>query len=246
MSTTYPQFPATTFPDSIQAIAQFVDITASDANNIAQFKEQYLAGDYDTAMTFLQAIPNYQNKTLTASKLNQIADTVQALEQFYGSDITSIITQKQAEWQAIIDQFTYRGNWASATAYKKNNIVGYYNTNRGRTYLYIATRENTNVAPVGAVTPAWVQLTIEGIRGSASPTGTFQFNWENDMAYVANDVVSHNNSWWVALSGNTNQEPSSTSSYWSLILSLEPKQYQISATTPADIADGGWYGKIVQ
>lgn len=246
MSTTYPQFPATSFPDSVQVIAQFVDITASDAPNLKLFQEAMEEGNITQAQTYLQQIPNYQNKTLTAAKLNQISDTVQALEQFYGSDITNIITQKQAEWQAIIDQLTYRGNWSSSTAYKKNNIVSYYNTNRGRTYLYIATRDHTNVAPVGAVTPAWQQLTIEGIRGSASPTGTFQFNWENDMAYVANDVVSHNNSWWVALSGNTNQEPSSTSSYWSLILSLEPKQYQISATTPDGIADGEWYGKIVQ
>lgn len=247
MSITYPQYPATTFPDSFQAIEEFLDITPADANNLINFQTNYLAGNTQVAQTFLQAIPNYSQKLITAQKMNQISDTIQALEKFYGSDITTIITNKQNEWQEILDQFSYFGTYVSSGSvvayYDKNNIVSFTDPDTGIKNLYLCLEgvgsSTTNTPNVD--TTHWLKLTIQGSMGESGIAGSFAFDWNSSTNYSVNTVVVYDDKWWMALQSNSNQTPAENQ-YWTLVLDFSPSKYPVQSTTPTNqLAGDLWF-----
>ena len=136
MSTTYPQYPNSEFPDAADSWETFLNVEQSDALLIAQYQQYILNGDMASAQNIYSLIPNASKKFIGALVLNQLADAIMALETFYGnSGFTNYITTKQAEWQAIIDNFSYIGTYNNNTKYKKNNIVLY--AVDGQKYLYL-------------------------------------------------------------------------------------------------------------
>lgn len=147
MSQTYPQFPDTTFPDSFQEIPKYADITQSDLSIYNQYIDYITQGNLNGAQTILQSMSDYASKVITAEKLNQIVDTIQAIQTLYSSDEwIDRVQAEQDEWQAIIDQFTYvglwnvSGTWSNTVNYEPGMIVYYNNriwecvtTNTGQT-----------------------------------------------------------------------------------------------------------------
>ena len=127
MSATYPQYPHSNFPDSLDSWETFLDVVASDANLLTQYQQYILNGDFENAQYIYQQIPNANRKFIGALIMNQLADAIMSLEHFYGdSGIDTYLNTKQAEWQAIIDRFTYVGIYSTSIQYYKNNIVLYY------------------------------------------------------------------------------------------------------------------------
>lgn len=63
-----------------------------------------------------------------------------------------------------------------------------------------------------------------GVNGAA----TFRLDWANSTAYVANDIVRSNGSFWIALADNTNSVPATANANWA--------QWQVLAT---QISNGG-------
>lgn len=175
MSATYPQYPHSKFPDELDSWETFLDVVASDAVLLSQYQQYVLAGDMENAQYIYQQIPNANRKFIGALVMNQFADAIMSLEQFYGdSGFVEYVTQKQSEWQAIIDQFSYIGVYNATTQYYKNNIV-LYNIS-GQNYLYINTYNGTT--PLGTVptNPSyWRIITIQGQQGEAGSSTTFYF-----------------------------------------------------------------------
>ncbi|RMG74278.1 MAG: hypothetical protein D6710_01810 [Nitrospirae bacterium] len=59
-----------------------------------------------------------------------------------------------------------------------------------------------------------------GPPGPPGPPGsgfTWSGSWTSGTSYSTNDVVEHSGSTWVAVSGSTNQEPNTSSTYWDLM-----------------------------
>jgi hypothetical protein len=57
-----------------------------------------------------------------------------------------------------------------------------------------------------------------GPQGPAGPAGlAWRGPWSALVQYQANDVVSYNGSSWVALAGNLNTAPSTSTGYWSVL-----------------------------
>ena len=132
MSQTYPQFPDTTFPDAVQVLSRYLDITQSDLSKYNSYIEYITQGNLNAAQNVLATMDDYANKTITAEKLNKITDTVMAVQTLYtGSEWQSKVQDKQNEWLAIINQFNYLGNWnvlgnwSSTTHYSTGDIVLY-------------------------------------------------------------------------------------------------------------------------
>ena len=118
--------PHSNFPDGLDSWEEFKDVVATDAILLSQYQQYVLAGDMENAQYIYQQIPEANKKFIGALVMNQFADAIMSVEEFYSNSGFETYTQtKQAEWQAIIDQFSYIGIYNATTQYYKNNIVLY-------------------------------------------------------------------------------------------------------------------------
>ena len=246
MSATYPQYPHSNFPDGLDSWETFLDVVASDAVLLSQYQQYILSGDMQNAQYIYQQIPNANKKFIGALVMNQFADAIMSLEEFYGDGgFISYVETKQEEWQAIIDKFEYMGVYNNTTQYYKNNIV-LYNLN-GQNYLYINIYNNTT--PVGTLPTQptyWRILTIQGQQGEAGSSTTFYFTWDSATQYYVNNVVCIGSSLYVALQNNVNNMPYVGSEYWERIFTTPQKHYPVQTNQPVDAITGDLWFRIIQ
>lgn len=222
---------ASTFPNEIDNIPLFLDVTDKDSSLIKEFEQYMTNNDFANANTTLQKIENANQKIISATRMNQLRDCIIALEKFYGTDIKPYITNKQSEWEGIISQFQFKNNYSSSTPYKINNIVLFQSN--GEFKLYIRTNGDglSNKPPTD--TNYWRVLTIKGERGiSSNSVTTFNFDWESNQTYAVNSIVSHNNQWWISLKENINSEPMEGSKDWQLVMVAMQTLYPVQEDQP--------------
>lgn len=245
MSTTYPDLSFTSFPDSEQSFVEMTDLNSSDGALMTQYQQAMMAGDFSTARNILNQIPNSNNKILDSVKMNTLFDTTVALERFYNSDIKDYISNKQEEWEGIVNlftaNFTYKGNYQSGNTYQQNNIVSAINAETGDTFLYIAIQNNN--APISDVN-SWRPLTIKGSQGASGDGLVFMGVWNQTQPYNINDVVVNNDTLWVALQPNTNKNPSSTSGYWQNYGNFTITNIVVSSSEPSLEVGNFWFEVI--
>jgi hypothetical protein len=246
MSATYPQYPHSNFPDELDSWEEFLDIVASDATLLNQYQQYVLAGDMENAQYIYRQIPNADRKFIGALVMNQFADAIMSLEQFYGDGgFIDYITSKQNEWQIIIDQFSYIGIYSATTQYHKNNIV-LYNIS-GQNYLYINTYDGTTPLGTLPTNPSyWRIITIQGQKGEAGSSTTFYFNWDSSIEYHTNNVVCIGSSLYVALQDNVNNVPYVGSEYWERIFTVPQQYYPVQANQPEGAMSGDLWFRIIQ
>lgn len=250
MSKTFPQYPATSFPDTFQSLKRYQDITQVDLSAYNEYKNYINNNNLSGAKAALQKIENYGNKTLTAAEINTLVDTVQALQSYMNGDTwQSIVNSKQQEWENIINQFSYIGEWSNTKQYKKWNMVTYANTSLvdvdGTSYVYMAVQDNEGQSPYENQT-YWLKLSIKGVQGDSGYNGGFRGIWDNGITYSQNDIVVYNNAWYVNVSDtNLNHTPSKDSSYWDLLFEIKSKQYPIQATQPTGQASGELWFQVL-
>lgn len=162
-----------------------------------------------------------------------------AVERFYSTDIQPYVEDKQAEWLAIINQFTYKGVWSSGTSYEVNNLVTY--TTSGLTLVYLATA----TPPVGTVptnAQYWRLLTIRGQQGVSGQGLSYRQEWSVSAVYEINDAVTYTGTLWMALAPSQGVQPGTNSSIWRQIISLQTASYPIQDTEPSGLSQGDlWF-----
>lgn len=235
----YNDLPLTNFPSSLDQFMTFLNIVASDGPLIAQYQAAMESGNQTQANQILAQIPQGTQKIITATTLNQLSQAVLAIERFFLTDIEPYIQNQQQSWLTIINQFSYRGVWASGTSYTTNNLVSY--TVSGINLVYIA----TSAPPVGTPptnTQYWRLLTIQGPQGDSGEGLSYREEWVNSNSYAINDSVTYNGAIWMAIQPSQNIEPSSNSQYWKLVMNLETTAYPIQDTVPTNLQAGGlWF-----
>lgn len=235
----YNDLPLTNFPSSVDQFMTFLNIVASDGPLIAQYQAAMEAGNQTQANQILAQIPQGTQKIITAVTLNQLSQSILAIERFFLTDIEPYIETQQQSWLSVINQFSYKGNWASGTSYTTNNLVSY--TVSGINLVYIA----ISAPPVGTPptnTQYWRLLTIQGLQGDSGEGLSYREEWVNSNSYAINDAVTYNGAIWMAIQPNQNIEPSSNSQYWKLVMNLETTAYPIQDTVPTNLQVGGlWF-----
>lgn len=242
MSILYPDLGNTSFPDSVDTFKQFLDILASDGDLVKQYQQAMQSGNMSVANQILQQIPAYSQKLLTAQDLNKMVDALIALERFYTTDIQPYTEQKQAEWQALIEEFTYAGEFSVTAQYDKNNYVKFSVNNVA--YLFIAYTQ----PPIGTLptnTAYWRQLTIRGVRGASGAGLTFAGEWDANASYTLQDVVNYNRALWGCIQANTSQIPNEGSTYWQLIYRGSSTIYPVTADMPTSAQDGELWFQVL-
>ena len=235
----YNDLPLTNFPSSVDQFMTFLNVVASDGPLIAQYQAAMEAGNQTQANQILAQIPQGTQKIITAVTLNQLSQAILAIERFFLTDIEPYIETQQQSWLSVINQFSYKGNWASGTSYTTNNLVSY--TVSGINLVYIA----ISAPPVGTPptnTQYWRLLTIQGLQGDSGEGLSYREEWVNSNSYAINDAVTYNGAIWMAIQPNRNIEPSSNSQYWKLVMNLETTAYPIQDTVPTNLQAGGiWF-----
>ena len=103
------------------------------------------------------------------------------------------------------------GAYSAGTAYVVNDVVSYNNSS------YICILNSTGNLPTNAT--YWSLLAQAGTNGTNGTNGT-SFIWRGAYsgatAYVANDVVSYNNSTYICILASTGNLPTNAT-YWSLM-----------------------------
>lgn len=119
-------YPNTLFPDSIQTLPQFTDLTSEDESNYLSYLQAIIAGNLTNANYYLSLIN--PNSLVSATSLNTLSDTIGAIQDLYGSTTTfaDIVDEKQAEWQSIIAEFAYVGEWEKPVEYESDNTYAQY------------------------------------------------------------------------------------------------------------------------
>lgn len=234
----FPDLPLTSFPSDLDSFTTFLNITANDGPLIAQYMAAMEVGNQTLANQVLAQIPSATQKIITATDLNKLSQASLAIERFYKTDIEPYLENQQQEWQNIISQFNYVGNWTSGTQYQENNIVSY--TVSGLTMLFIA----TSTPPVGSNpnnTAYWRVLTIQGQQGVSGVGLSYRQDWSSSASYATNDAVTYNNAVWMALQPSQNVAPQS-GSYWKQVISFDVTVYPIQPEQPTDQPVGGlWF-----
>lgn len=244
MSNTYRDLPLTSFPDSVDSFAQFLDITSTDYSLVKQYQEALERGDYSGAQSALSQIPQNSQKIISSMRLNELREAIFALEKFYGTDIEDYVDTKQAEWNNRIEQFSYRGVYSPSTSYLKNNIVK-YNAN-GLTSLYINISDaDTPIGTAPTNTTYWQMFTERGPQGTSGTDTSFDFAWESSKLYSEGTIVVYANKWWYSTQENQNQEPTEGSEYWDLVLTITQPIYPVQETQPVGQGAGEIWFKII-
>lgn len=233
-----------TFPQKKDVIDTFIDVSASDTSLLKSFETYMINGDFINANKILSQISNADRKIITANRLNQIIDCLNAVEQFYGTDIKPYISQKQVQWQSIIDQFRLVDTYSSSIQYKVNNMVLYYI--EGDYNLYIRTNGDGLAGYPPTDTRYWRALTVKGEQGqSYNELTTFYFDWKSNQTYSKNAIVVHNNQWWISLQENIGQEPLEGSKYWSLVMRAMQTIYPVQTPEPVGQIKGELWFEVM-
>lgn len=243
MSVTYSDLQYTSFPDSIQTFVTMLNMVATDAAAINGYQAAMRNGDMSTAQSYLAQLTNGNQKILDAEKINTLLDTCVALERFYSSDIAPYISGLQTNWENVVNQFSYKGDWNNVTTYQKNNFVtanvdGVYGL-----YLCIA---NSAYNIVVTNTSYWRPLTVRGTQGASGTTMSFRFNWSSSETYYVDDVVTYNDAVWSCIAQNNNQAPTNNSAYWVLIYRSSQQIYPFGTVQPTGLTTGSlWLEQVV-
>lgn len=248
MSTTYPQYPLTIFPEGIDNFNVFMDVVQSDYELLKLYQSALEDGDMAKAQNILEQIPNGSRKIISALRLNQLREAILALENFYGRDFVNYITNKQREWTDTIDRFIYKGVFNSALQYVRNNIVSYTNPTTGLNQLYINTYVGSGQTPVGTLptnTNYWRLLTIQGQQGISGDEGNFDFDWQSSKEYQPNTIVVYNNAWWRAIVPNVNTNPASNPNIWEKVLEIAQAIYPVQKPQPVLQKTGELWFKVL-
>lgn len=236
---------ASTFPEQIDSFLEFLDVTSNDAYNLKLYQQAIQEGDFITAQDCLRNISNYKNKIVNAERLNKFNDAIHAIEVFYRDNIADKIEELENDWSEKVDNLKYDKRYDSTKQYYKNNIVVFNYDNRDFLYICINTPPSNDYDPTNDA--YWRQFTIKGNQGQ-SGDGTdaiFLGYWSADVNYAPNNIVIHNNIWYYANVAHINQEPSETSTYWSVVMPITQNLYIISSDEPIGQREGQLWFEVV-
>lgn len=137
----------------------------------------------------------------------------------------------------------WKGTWNSSTTYAMKDVVSY----NGSSYVCkVSTSTNSqppsshwdllaqkgDAGATGAAGPTGATGATgpQGIQGVAGPKGlTWKGAWNSSDTYNIDDAVHRNGSAWVAIASNSNADPSTSASNWSLLA----QKGDVGATGPA-------------
>jgi len=219
-----------TFPDEIDSFVRKRDLTY---NEIVLFNE-YRALKLKPNRTpeendRLNELTNLlRESSFLPDDLNKLQDCIINLETFFKNQTEDYILQKQQEFNAEIQKFSYKGQYNSTTTYQMWNVVTYNH----ETYV---SKQNNNMGhiPVGDSTDSWwFKAASRGAQGLPGIGLVFVGEYNNPVTYQAGQAVSYQGDIYYCIQTTVGNLPTDTT-YWRLFLSgVRPVIQDTPPSTP--------------
>ena len=85
MSTTYPNYIGTNYPDSVDTFSKIVDVTISTLPYAILYQNYFQKGDLESASQVLTEHPELEKCLMNADKFNKLIDAIKAIETDHNS-----------------------------------------------------------------------------------------------------------------------------------------------------------------
>ena len=92
MSTTYPSYPGTNYPDSIDTFSKIVDVTIGTLPYAILYQNYFQKGDLESAAEVLTEHPELELCLMNADKFNKLIDAIKAIETDHNSTKSKLNT----------------------------------------------------------------------------------------------------------------------------------------------------------
>lgn len=202
MSTTYPLYTYSSFPDDVDQFNRFTDLTLETMEYAKQYNTYMTNGNFTGAAQILIDHPELETSLINAANLNRIIDAIKCIETFYADDVQTY----------ILELVQYKGTYSNSTKYTKYNVVNY------NSMVYMCTSLDTPLGTLPTDTTYWYQLSIKGDRGTSGLGLSFEGVWQATVTYNKDSAVSYGTCLYASVEDNNlAHTPSRTSSYWELI-----------------------------
>lgn len=195
------------FPKELDNFEDFIDPDVSTLPLLSQYEEAVGSGDLSTAANILNANPILKRMIVSAGNLNKIKDAIVAVQRFYFEGVEDNLK----------NIFEDKGVWVSSIQYKRWDMVSY----NGLTYL--AFNDTTPVGTLPTNAAHFRPISIKGDKGDKGDPGlnlVYRGTWNIEVSYAAKDVVTWQNSLYVADVDNAHVAPHNSYD-WTLMLSFK-------------------------
>ena len=211
------------------------DISINDASLKAEFITRFFNGEYSSAFNIISANPQLNSKAFLANVMNEIANMLDLLQNNFQNEVINYLSTQLSNFQNIIDNYISKQEWDSTVIYQIYNFVTYNDI----VYLYINPTPSFGNSPIN--TEYWLEIGLQGEKGAPGLGVNLKYIWDAQIPYNALDVVSYNNSLWVAKTNNINIPPSNGAT-WETFLNF--KLTKIYSSQSAPIGDDLYNGVI--
>lgn len=216
---------SSTFPTTNDTFTTWVDTSPSDDVDIARWRVlRAKAVKTDLEQTEYEGLClSLATKLFNAQALNKLQDCIVAIESAIDGSVDSYLVQTAASLQTEINKFTFKGEWASGTAYAVKNVVSY----NGEGFICIVA--NTGISPTqGDSNATWGLIAKQGIQGIQGDSGLnliARGYYNASTAYSANDCVYYGTKVWYAKTSSTGQTPVA-GTYWNIF--MDPRDNKVN------------------
>lgn len=210
---------------------RYQDINISDNVLKNDYSNKFINGQYQSAFNVLND-EELNSKSFIAEVVNNISNVLYSLEQDYYSNTIDYFSNLNNDFQTVIDNYKYIGDWNNTQIYRIYNIV----TNASKYYMYINQTPEAGISLNNS--SYWLEFTLKGEDGADGIGVNFIGNWDSSTSYNALDGVYYNGAIWCCKTANTNQQPSSSSTYWESVVTFLKAKIISGTTEPTDKYDG--------
>lgn len=126
MSKTYPGYPLTSYPDSIDTYEKIVDVTISTLPYAILYQNYFERGDLESAAQVLTEHPELEQCLMNADKFNKLIDAIKAIETDHNSTkskVTTVTNQASTNATNISKLNTNVNNITTNVSSLSNNIT---------------------------------------------------------------------------------------------------------------------------
>ena len=92
MSQTYPSYPGTSYPDSVDTFSKIVDVTISTLPYAILYQNYFQKGDLESVSEVLTEHPELELCLMNADKFNKLIDAIKAIETDHNSTKSKLNT----------------------------------------------------------------------------------------------------------------------------------------------------------
>jgi hypothetical protein len=185
----------------------------------------YTTADEKLEMTTL--LTELEEYMPTSDTWNKLCACIRTMQMFFRDGIVVFVKQKQDEFEALLENYHYKGDYNNTTDYVFGNLVRYSG------FGFICLKECIGQTPnVDVDTDYWLRFTLKGDKGDPSLNVSCKGNYSSTTTYNIGDACVYDGRLYYAVVNSTlNILPTVTSNWATMehvaITSVEPSDKNV-------------------